>query len=108
MLERCALRHGNVHSADGWRDVLDPVIACYAERDLAAGSSGADAAYAILAIYERLEEASFLRHPELPAKRGPQGQDRASANAPCRAAVTDQGQAFDNLYQAASSAGERR
>ncbi|MCQ0091511.1 transposase [Roseovarius sp. M141] len=34
MLERCALRHGNVHSADGWRDVLDPVIARYAERDL--------------------------------------------------------------------------
>jgi hypothetical protein len=30
MLERCALRHGNVHSADGWRDVLDPVIARYA------------------------------------------------------------------------------
>ena len=24
MLERCALRHGNVHSVDGWRDVLDP------------------------------------------------------------------------------------
>ena len=34
MLERCALRHGNVHSADGWRDVLDPVIARYAERDI--------------------------------------------------------------------------
>ena len=33
MLERCALRNGNVHSADGWRDVLDPVIARYAERD---------------------------------------------------------------------------
>jgi hypothetical protein len=30
MLERCALRNGNVHSADGWRDVLDPVIARYA------------------------------------------------------------------------------
>ena len=28
-LERCALRPGNVHSADGWRDVLDPVIARY-------------------------------------------------------------------------------
>ena len=27
MLERCAPRHGNVHSADSWRDVLDPVIA---------------------------------------------------------------------------------
>jgi len=34
MLERCALRHGNVHSADGWQDVLDPVIARYAKRDI--------------------------------------------------------------------------
>jgi hypothetical protein len=28
-LERCALRLGNVHSAEGWRDVLEPVIARY-------------------------------------------------------------------------------
>ena len=28
-LERCALRPGNVHSADGWRGVLEPVIARY-------------------------------------------------------------------------------
>ena len=47
MLERCALRHGNVHSADGWRDVLDPVIARYAERDLGGRFFRADAAYAI-------------------------------------------------------------
>ena len=40
MLERCALRNGNVHSADGWRDVLDPVIARYADRDLGGASSG--------------------------------------------------------------------
>ena len=26
-LERCALRPGNVHSAEGWRVVLEPVIA---------------------------------------------------------------------------------
>ena len=25
-LERSALRSGNVHSADGWREVLEPVI----------------------------------------------------------------------------------
>ncbi len=47
LLERCALRHGNVHSADGWRDVLDPVIARYAERDLCGRFFRADAAYAI-------------------------------------------------------------
>jgi hypothetical protein len=28
-LERCALRSGNVHSADGWRAVLEPMIARY-------------------------------------------------------------------------------
>src|ERR687897_1563314 len=26
-LERCALRPGNVHSAEGWREVLEPVVA---------------------------------------------------------------------------------
>jgi len=28
-LERCALRAGNVHSADGWEGVLKPVILRY-------------------------------------------------------------------------------
>src|SRR6056297_136722 len=32
MLERWALRHGNVHSADNWQDFPDPVIARYARR----------------------------------------------------------------------------
>ena len=31
-LERCALRPGNVHSADGWREVLEPVFARYRGR----------------------------------------------------------------------------
>ena len=59
MLERCALRNGNVHSADGWRDVLDPVIARYAERDIMRFFR-ADAAYAIPALYERLEDAGYF------------------------------------------------
>ena len=67
MLERCALRHGNVHSAEGWRDVLDPVIARYAGRDLGGRFFRADAAYAIPAIYERLEEARFFYAIRLPA-----------------------------------------
>ena len=33
-LERCVLRPGNVHSAEGWRAVLEPVIARYRERGL--------------------------------------------------------------------------
>jgi hypothetical protein len=28
-VERCALRSGNVHSADGWSAVLEPVVARY-------------------------------------------------------------------------------
>ena len=28
-LERCALRPGNVHSADGWQDLLEPVVVRY-------------------------------------------------------------------------------
>jgi len=66
MLERCDLRNGNVHSADGWRDVLDPVIARYAERDILRFFR-ADAAYAIPAIYERLEEAGYFYAIRLPA-----------------------------------------
>ncbi|WP_223428186.1 IS1380 family transposase [Tateyamaria pelophila] len=60
MLERCALRNGNVHSADGWRDVLDPVIARYAGRNIGGRFFRADAAYAIPALYERLEEAGYF------------------------------------------------
>jgi hypothetical protein len=66
MLERCALRNGNVHSADGWRDVLDPVIARYAERDILRFFR-ADAAYASPAIYARLEEAGYFYAIRLPA-----------------------------------------
>jgi hypothetical protein len=66
MLERCALRHGNVHSADGWQDVLDPVIARYAGRDILRFFR-ADAAYASPAIYWRLEEAGYFYAIRLPA-----------------------------------------
>jgi len=54
MLERCALRNGNAQSTDGWRDVMDPVIARYATRDIVR-LFRADAAYAIPAIYAPLE-----------------------------------------------------
>jgi hypothetical protein len=66
MLERCALRNDNVHSADDWRDVLDPVIARYAKRDILRFFR-ADAAYANPAIYARLEEESYFYAIRLPA-----------------------------------------
>jgi hypothetical protein len=58
-LERCALRPGNVHSADGWRDVLEPVVERYRERDLRRYFRG-DAAFASPEIYEYLEAEGFL------------------------------------------------
>ena len=53
-LERSSLRPGNVHSADGWRDVLEPVIERYRKRDLRRYFRG-DAAFASPDIYEFLE-----------------------------------------------------
>ncbi len=64
-LERCALRPGNVHSADGWRDVLEPVVARYKERDLRRYFRG-DAAFASPEIYEFLEDEGFLYAIRLP------------------------------------------
>lgn len=57
-LERCALRPGNVHSADGWEDVLRPVLARYAPEarpSIIRRRSRADAAFAIPALFDLLE-----------------------------------------------------
>ncbi len=67
MLERCALRHGDVHGADGWREVLDPVIARYAGRRLGGRYFRADAACAMPAIYQRPEGAGCFHAIRLPA-----------------------------------------
>jgi len=64
-LERCSLRPGNVHSADGWRDVLEPVVERYRERDLRRYFRG-DAAFASPDIYEFLEAGGFLYAIRLP------------------------------------------
>ena len=64
-LERCALRPGNVHSADGWRKVLEPVVARYKERDLRRYFRG-DAAFASPDIYKFLEDEGFLYAIRLP------------------------------------------
>lgn len=57
-LERCALRPGNVQSADGWEDVLKPVPARYSA-DARPSSTRrrfrADAAFAIPALFDLLE-----------------------------------------------------
>jgi hypothetical protein len=67
-VERCALRSGNVRSADGWRAVLEPVIARYrgtVERLYFRG----DAAFANPEIYEFLEAEGLGYTIRLPANR---------------------------------------
>jgi hypothetical protein len=64
--ERCALRPGNVHSADGWKAVLKSTIARYVDRNLGCRFYRADAAYAIPALYGRLEEAGYFHAIRLP------------------------------------------
>ena len=53
-MERGALRSGNVHSADGWRGVLESVVARYRGKGKRLYFRG-DAAFANPDIYEFLE-----------------------------------------------------
>ena len=72
-LERCALRSGNVHSAEGWRAVLEAVIARYrgtAKRLYFRG----DAAFANPEIYEFIEAEGMGYAIRLPANRVLQGK----------------------------------
>ncbi len=57
-LERCSLRPGNVHSAHGWREVLEPVVARYRERNIRRYFRG-DAAFALPDLYEFLEADNY-------------------------------------------------
>jgi DDE family transposase len=65
-VERCALRPGNVHSADGWRAVLEPVVARYRGITKRLYFRG-DAAFANPEIYEFLEAEGASYTIRLPA-----------------------------------------
>jgi hypothetical protein len=67
-LERCALRPGNVHSADGWQDVLEPVVARYRGK-FKRCYFRADAAFANPEVYEFLEVEDFKYAIRLPANQ---------------------------------------
>ena len=67
-LERCALRPGNVHSADGWKGVLDPVVARYRGK-VARIYFRADAGFANPDVYEYLEAEGIKYATRLPANR---------------------------------------
>ena len=58
-LERAMLRTGNVHSADDWRSLLEPVVARYRGQEIRLFFRG-DAAFGQPAIYEFLEEEGYL------------------------------------------------
>ena len=53
-LERCSLRPGNVHSADGWRDVLEPVVARYRGGAIKRRFFRGDAAFALPDLYAEI------------------------------------------------------
>jgi Transposase DDE domain group 1 len=67
-VERCALRPGNLHSADGWRAVLEPVVARYRGTVKRLYFRG-DAAFANPEMYEFLEAEGIGYTIRLPANR---------------------------------------
>ena len=67
-LERSLLRPGNVHSAEDWPLVLEPVVARYHERGVDLYFR-ADAAFAKPEIYERLEVDDIRYAIRLPANQ---------------------------------------
>jgi hypothetical protein len=67
-LERCALRPGNVHSADGWEDVLKPIVARYKGTVEGIAFRG-DAAFAQPNMYEFLESEGIEYAIRLPANQ---------------------------------------
>jgi hypothetical protein len=57
-LEYCALRPGNVHSADDWHSIIEPVVARYRDKVRRRFFRG-DAAFAAPDIYEFLEAEGY-------------------------------------------------
>ena len=58
-LGRCSLRPGNVHSADNWRELLEPVVACYRGGKLRRYFR-ADTAFGIPDLYTFLEAEGYV------------------------------------------------
>lgn len=72
-LERCALRPGNVHSADGWDGVLKPAVARYKGHVSRIYFRG-DAGFANPEIYDYLEAEGLKYAIRLPTNRVLQGR----------------------------------
>jgi hypothetical protein len=67
-LERCALRPGNVHTADGWENALKPVVERYKGK-VSRIYFRADAGFANPEVYEFLEAERIKYAIRLPANR---------------------------------------
>ena len=67
-VERALLREGQVHSADDWHSVLEPVVARYRDENIRRFFCG-DAAFANPDIYSFLEEEGYLYAIHLPANQ---------------------------------------
>ena len=77
--EGAKLRSGNVHSADDWQEVLDPVV----ERYFTAAVRllfRADAAFAKPEIYEYLESKKHRLRHQAASKRSATEEDSAPAD----------------------------
>ena len=59
MLEACTLRPENVHSCEGWKALLEPVIVRYAKRPIMPFFR-ADAADVNPELYQTLEDARYV------------------------------------------------
>ena len=66
--EGSMLRPGNVHGADGWKELLEPIVARCENKEVRKYFRG-DAAFAKPDIYEYLEEKDFLYAIRLPANQ---------------------------------------
>ncbi len=101
-LERCALRPGNVHSADGWKSVLDPVVVRYRSK-VSRIYFRADAGFANSDVYEYLEAERIKYAIRLPANRVLQERIGYLLKRPVGRPSLDVRRSYANFtYQAAS------
>jgi hypothetical protein len=107
-LERCILRPGNVHSADGWESVLKPVIVRYQGKVLRIYFR-ADAAFAMPGVYECLEAERVKYAIRLPANQVLQNRIAYLLKRPVGRPPNEVRRFYANFsYQAASWSKPRR
>src|SRR5271163_2040154 len=107
-LERCALRPGNVHSADGWDATLKPVVMRY-QGKVSRIYFRADAGFANPDVYEYLEAEGIKYAIRLPANNVLQGRIAYLLTRPVGRPPNHVRRSYANFhYQAASWAKPRR